>query len=119
MHALLGRVGYISRRACSMPGSSFTDNHLCTDGDMRGPRVLVLLLRFRGATIVRVIVREQGTTATETDLKRTVFLVDSLGWFRLELFAVARTIRLRTRRSGVRISPGAPLSLSVFNDLNT
>jgi hypothetical protein len=40
--------------------------------------------------------------------KRLTLFVDSLGPCRLELFAVAREIRLRTRRSGVRIPPGAP-----------
>jgi hypothetical protein len=38
--------------------------------------------------IVRVIVREQGTTGTEMDLKGRAPLVDSLGLCRPESFAV-------------------------------
>ena len=67
-----------------------------------------------GAKIVRVIVRELGTTAAETERKRLALLVDSLGWFRLVLFAVARNFRLLSRRSWVRSPPPLP-KVFVFN----
>ena len=50
-----------------------------------------------------------GTKLSHASRKQGVLLADFLGPCRMLLFAVVAEIRLRTRRPGVRISPGAPL----------
>ncbi len=57
---------------------------------------------------VREIVRELGTMPAETSRKLGAIFTDSLGSCRLALYGVYRKFALRTRGSGVRISPGAP-----------
>jgi len=59
--------------------------------------------------IVRVIVRELGTKPSYASRKQREFFAGFFGYYPLLLFAVVPEIRLRTRRSGVRISQGAPL----------
>jgi len=59
---------------------------------------------------VRENVRELGTKPAETSLKQSRFCADFIGSFRLACVGVYRNFPLRTRRSGVRISQGAPLS---------
>src|SRR6266852_5844503 len=68
--------------------------------------------RYRGSgqENVRVIVRELGTTAAETSQKWRVFFRLLLDSCRLACVGVYRKFRLRTRRSGVRVPPGAPFS---------
>lgn len=60
------------------------------------------------AAIVRVIVREPSTKASETVLKRETFRADFMGSCCTACVGVCRKFPLLSRGSGVRVSPGAP-----------
>jgi len=63
---------------------------------------------------VRAIVREPGPTRGEINRKQLSSFTDFVGFNRVGLPRVAPIIPLRTRRSGVRLSPGAPLFPSTY-----
>jgi hypothetical protein len=68
------------------------------------------------AQIVRVIVRERGTKASETVLKRIGSCADSIGWFRLECVGVCWRVAHFRPEGREFESPRARHSLNL-NDL--